>query len=163
MAAAIKPSREGHFLTIRFYLFLYGMLNVLLILMFDSANFQASKILAYNEINVERLNTLEFTSDRKRMSTVVRDEKGDIWLYTKGAESHVFPLCQTTPSQLELIRTTQQHITDFAKIGLRTLAVARRKLTVEEYQTFDIGKLNFDLTEFYITFFHQLLNIKIIS
>lgn len=73
------------------------------------------------------------------MSTIVRDEKGEIWLYTKGAESHVFPLCQTTPAQLELIKITQKHIDDFAKIGLRTLAVARRKLTVDEFETFDIG------------------------
>lgn len=74
------------------------------------------------------------------MSTIVRDAKGEIWLYTKGAESHVFPLCQTTtPAQLELIKITQKHIDDFAKIGLRTLAVARRKLTVDEFETFDIG------------------------
>lgn len=90
-------------------------------------------------MNVERLSTLEFTSDRKRMSTIIRDQTGDIWLYTKGAESHVFPLCSTTHLQLELIKVTQQHIDDFAKIGLRTLAVARRKLTQEEYQTFQIG------------------------
>lgn len=93
-----------------------------------------------NEINVERLNTLEFTSDRKRMSTIVRDGKGDIWLYTKGAESHVFPLCLTeTPAQRDLMKVTLEHIDDFAKVGLRTLAVARRKLTDEEYQTFDTG------------------------
>lgn len=98
--------------------------------------------MTYNELNVERLSTLEFTSDRKRMSTIIRDAKGDIWLYTKGAESHVFPLCIATPSHLELIKITQQHINDFAKIGLRTLAVARRKLTVEEFQTFDTGKAN---------------------
>lgn len=84
---------------------------------------------------------MEFTSDRKRMSTIVRDGKGDIWLYTKGAESHVFPLCLTeTHAQSELMKSTQTHIDDFAKIGLRTLAVARRKLTEEEYQTFDVGK-----------------------
>lgn len=74
------------------------------------------------------------------MSTIVRDAKGDIWLYTKGAESHIFPLCRTSPTQLDLIKITQQHIDDFAKIGLRTLAVARRQLTVEEHQSFDIGK-----------------------
>lgn len=90
---------------------------------------------------MERLSTLEFTSDRKRMSVIIRDPKGSIWLYTKGAESHVFPLCVTTSSQLEMMRATQQHIDDFAKIGLRTLAVARRKLTPEEYQEFENGKL----------------------
>lgn len=74
------------------------------------------------------------------MSTIVRDANGDIWLYTKGAESHIFPLCRTAPAQIDLIKITQQHIDDFAKIGLRTLAVARRKLTAEEHQSFDIGK-----------------------
>lgn len=90
---------------------------------------------------MERLNTLEFNSDRKRMSVIIKNEEGDIWLYTKGAECHVFPLCQSkTPLQLEMIKVTQQHIEDFAKMGLRTLAVARRKLTFEEYRTFDTGK-----------------------
>lgn len=59
---------------------------------------------------------------------------------TQGAESHVFPLCRTTPSQSELIKITQKHIDDFATVGLRTLAVARKKLKLEEYQTFDIGE-----------------------
>lgn len=93
-----------------------------------------------NEIKVERLCTLEFTSDRKRMSTIIKDRKGDIWLYTKGAESHVFPLCSNTQSKQDIMKVTQQHIDDFAKVGLRTLAVARRKLTLEEYQKFDVGK-----------------------
>lgn len=76
------------------------------------------------------------------MSTIIRDGKGDVWLYTKGAESHVFPLCLTnTPARQELLSVTQKHIDDFAKIGLRTLAVARRKLTKEEYEQFDIGKM----------------------
>lgn len=90
------------------------------------------------------MNILEFTSDRKRMSTIIQDGKGDIWLYTKGAESHVFPLCLiNTPARQELMKVTQKHIDDFAKIGLRTLAVARRKLTKEEYETFDTGEFFF--------------------
>lgn len=102
---------------------------------------QPSKFgLSTNEINVERLCTLEFTSDRKRMSTIIKDHKGDIWLYTKGAESHVFPLCLNTPAQQELMKVTQQHIDEFARVGLRTLAVARRKLTLDEYKAFDIGE-----------------------
>lgn len=40
---------------------------------------------------------------------------------------------------MELMKLTQRHIDDFAKIGLRTLAVARRKLTLDEYQTFESG------------------------
>uniref|UniRef100_A0A182SGQ4 Phospholipid-transporting ATPase n=1 Tax=Anopheles maculatus TaxID=74869 RepID=A0A182SGQ4_9DIPT len=83
-------------------------------------------------VQYERLAVLEFTSDRKRMSIVVRDTHGQIWLYTKGAESHVLPLCAHSP----LIETTQHHINEFAKLGLRTLAVARRQLTEQEFRTF---------------------------
>uniref|UniRef100_A0A182PSW1 Phospholipid-transporting ATPase n=1 Tax=Anopheles epiroticus TaxID=199890 RepID=A0A182PSW1_9DIPT len=83
-------------------------------------------------VQYERLAVLEFTSDRKRMSIIVRDAHGQIWLYTKGAESHVLPLCAHSP----LIETTQRHIDEFAKLGLRTLAVARRRLTEQQFRTF---------------------------
>lgn len=92
-------------------------------------------------MHFERLETLEFTSNRKRMSVIVRDATQQIWMYTKGAESHVFPLCRKTLAQTNLIRATRKHIDDFANIGLRTLAVARRKLTVDEYQQFSAGEL----------------------
>uniref|UniRef100_A0A1L8DEI0 Phospholipid-transporting ATPase n=2 Tax=Nyssomyia neivai TaxID=330878 RepID=A0A1L8DEI0_9DIPT len=94
-----------------------------------------------------RLHVLEFTSDRKRMSVILRDQKGQIWLYTKGAESHVLPLCDKTPRQL--ITVTQNHINDFAKLGLRTLTVARRKLTNSEYIEFsnEITQANNSLTD----------------
>lgn len=100
----------------------------------------------YTEIKFERLHTLEFTSDRKRMSTIIRDPNGQIWLYTKGAESHVFPLCLTTPSQISLRKTTQKHIDDFAKLGLRTLAMARRELTNSEFQQFCTGEFDFSFS-----------------
>ncbi|XP_055617498.1 phospholipid-transporting ATPase IF isoform X2 [Toxorhynchites rutilus septentrionalis] len=85
-------------------------------------------------VRYQRLGVLEFTSDRKRMSVIVRDVQSQIWLYTKGAESHVLPLCTRTPSGL--IISTQRHINEFAKQGLRTLAVARRRLTQLEYSNY---------------------------
>lgn len=88
-----------------------------------------------------RLHTLEFTSDRKRMSTIVRDPVGQIWLYTKGAESHVLPLCDTSEDRKYIMHLTLMHINDFARLGLRTLAVARRKMSQEEYAQFTEGKL----------------------
>lgn len=86
-----------------------------------------------------RLHVLEFTSDRKRMSVIVRDSKGQIWVFMKGAESHVLPLCDKTPRNL--IQVTQSHVNDFARVGLRTLAVARRRLTNQEYIEFCNGEL----------------------
>lgn len=86
-------------------------------------------------VQFKRLQVLEFTSDRKRMSVIVMDKFGQIWLYTKGAESHVLPLCNTKSAHVSIL--TQKHINDFAKEGLRTLAVARRKLTKTEFINFN--------------------------
>ncbi|XP_053687798.1 phospholipid-transporting ATPase IF isoform X2 [Sabethes cyaneus] len=85
-------------------------------------------------VKYQRLGVLEFTSDRKRMSVIVRDAQGQIWLYTKGAESHVLPLCTKTATGLVI--ATQKHINEFAKQGLRTLAVARRRLTQLEFANY---------------------------
>ncbi|XP_062539523.1 phospholipid-transporting ATPase IF isoform X2 [Armigeres subalbatus] len=85
-------------------------------------------------VKYQRLAVLEFTSDRKRMSVIIKDAQGQIWVYTKGAESHVLPLCTKTASGLTI--STQRHINEFAKQGLRTLAVARRRLTQVEYSNF---------------------------
>lgn len=92
------------------------------------------------DLKFERLYTLEFSSERKRMSAIIQDPTGQIWLYTKGAESHVLPLCKTAEDEKPVIDVTLKHINDFAKLGLRTLAVARRKMTIEEYKQFYEGK-----------------------
>lgn len=92
-----------------------------------------------------RLHVLEFTSERKRMSVIVQDSTGLKWILTKGAESHVFPLCASTEDkQIELIKKTDLHIGDFARLGLRTLVLARKKLSEDEYQAFwkDLQKVN---------------------
>jgi len=86
------------------------------------------------EETFQRLHVLEFTSDRKRMSVIVRDTEGKKWIYTKGAESYVFPLCAN--SSADLVSKTDSHISDFARLGLRTLAIARRLIAEEEYQDF---------------------------
>ena len=42
----------------------------------------------FNTLRYELLNVLEFTSTRKRMSVIIKDlQNGEIWLYTKGADS----------------------------------------------------------------------------
>lgn len=86
------------------------------------------------EETFQRLHVLEFTSDRKRMSVIVKDAEGKRWIYTKGAESYVFPLCANSSS--DLVTKTDGHISDFARLGLRTLAIARRQIGEAEYQDF---------------------------
>ncbi|EDW00128.1 phospholipid-transporting ATPase IF [Drosophila grimshawi] len=85
-----------------------------------------------SDLQFERLHVLEFSSERKRMSVIIRDESGVIWLYIKGAESSILPRCNPT----SLIAQTDEQITKYAKEGLRTLAVARRTLTESEYDAF---------------------------
>ncbi|CAG5058813.1 unnamed protein product [Parnassius apollo] len=79
----------------------------------------------------ERLQIIEFTSERKRMSVIVRDKDGKIWLFCKGAESSVFPICKDTV----MVDETNRDINVFANKGLRTLAVAYREISLEEYET----------------------------
>uniref|UniRef100_A0A6P4ELC5 Probable phospholipid-transporting ATPase IF n=1 Tax=Drosophila rhopaloa TaxID=1041015 RepID=A0A6P4ELC5_DRORH len=73
-------------------------------------------------------------SERKRMSVVLRDRSGTIWLYSKGAENAIFPRCKACP----LLKQADEQITKYAQKGLRTLAVARRTLTEEEFGNFEV-------------------------
>ncbi|KXS11552.1 phospholipid-translocating P-type ATPase [Gonapodya prolifera JEL478] len=80
----------------------------------------------------EVLHTCEFSSDRRMMSVVVR-KKGEegVVVYSKGADSTILPL--STSSSSSLIATTQGDLTNFAELGLRTLCIAYRNLTQDEY------------------------------
>lgn len=94
-----------------------------------------------NSIKFKRLSILEFTSDLKRMSVIVKDNLGQMWLFTKGAESHVLPLCtEDSRYEIDLRKKTQAHVDEFAKQGLRTLAVARKKLSVGDFANYNNGK-----------------------
>ncbi|KAK3926702.1 putative phospholipid-transporting ATPase IF [Frankliniella fusca] len=75
-----------------------------------------------------RLEVLEFTSERKRMSVIVRDPSNQIWLFCKGAESTVLPLV-THGQKTRTIDCMQE----FAMRGLRTMLVACRRIPREEY------------------------------
>ncbi|XP_016951977.1 phospholipid-transporting ATPase IF [Drosophila biarmipes] len=86
------------------------------------------------KLQFERLHVLEFSSERQRMSVILRDPSGTIWLYSKGAESAIFPRCRASPR----VEQTDGQITKYAQKGLRTMAVARRTLTEEELANFEV-------------------------
>ncbi|MBA0571552.1 hypothetical protein Golax_001794 [Gossypium laxum] len=77
------------------------------------------------------LNVLEFTSKRKRMTVIVRDEEGQILLLCKGADSIIFDRL-SKDGKLYLEDTTR-HLNDYGEAGLRTLALAYRMLEESEY------------------------------
>ncbi|CAN6336564.1 unnamed protein product [Urochloa humidicola] len=81
------------------------------------------------------LNVLEFNSTRKRMSVIVKNEEGKIFLFSKGADSVMFE--RLSGSQSAFREVTQQHINEYADAGLRTLVLAYRELEEEEYAYFD--------------------------
>jgi len=77
----------------------------------------------------EILEMIEFNSTRKRMSVVVRKQNGDLELYCKGADTVMVPLLKG--DQEKLLETTCQHMTHYAKEGLRTLMICKRVLDAE--------------------------------
>jgi P-type E1-E2 ATPase len=74
---------------------------------------------------------LEFTPERKRMSIICQEHKGRIKLYCKGADSIIFK--RLANSQDALAEISQQHLEEFAKCGFRTLCMAERELSHEEF------------------------------
>jgi magnesium-transporting ATPase (P-type) len=84
------------------------------------------------------LQTLEFSSDRKRMSVVVQrlsanGAPGKIYLFTKGADDMVFAACANNADQQQARAMTVPHLEMFASTGLRTLCMAMKEIPDEEY------------------------------
>ncbi|PHH68952.1 hypothetical protein CDD82_166 [Ophiocordyceps australis] len=79
------------------------------------------------------LNTIEFNSTRKRMSSIVRMPDGRILLFCKGADSVIYARLKKGEQQ-QLRRETAEHLEMFAREGLRTLCIAQRELTEKQYQ-----------------------------
>ncbi|GKB34408.1 probable phospholipid-transporting ATPase 4, partial [Tanacetum coccineum] len=77
------------------------------------------------------LNLLDFTSKRKRMSVIVKDETGQILLLCKGADSIIFDRLAKNGRVYE--EATTKHLNDYGEAGLRTLALAYKKLEESDY------------------------------
>uniref|UniRef100_A0A8C9QQW2 Phospholipid-transporting ATPase n=1 Tax=Scleropages formosus TaxID=113540 RepID=A0A8C9QQW2_SCLFO len=77
----------------------------------------------------ELLEVLNFDSVRRRMSVIVRSGTGELYLFCKGADSSIFP--RVISGKVEQVRARVEHN---AVEGLRTLCVAYKLLTFEEYQ-----------------------------
>ncbi|NXB47797.1 AT8B3 ATPase, partial [Leucopsar rothschildi] len=78
----------------------------------------------------EVLAMLDFNSDRKRMSVLVRDPQGTIRLYTKGADSVILERLKRRGHNESL---TERALDRFAEETLRTLCVASREVSEAEF------------------------------
>lgn len=94
---------------------------------------QTLRIKVLNEIEeYTLLDVIEFTSSRKRMSVILKDNKTDeIILYCKGADNVIM---ERLGDNNRSVDETMGHLERFAECGLRTLCLAKRLLTNEEYQ-----------------------------
>jgi magnesium-transporting ATPase (P-type) len=75
----------------------------------------------------------EFDSKRKKMSVIVKDLKTkEIFLFTKGAEDSIFSSCSSGN-----IGQCDKNITQFARLGWRTLAFSYKKLSNDELREYN--------------------------
>ncbi|XP_022738677.1 putative phospholipid-transporting ATPase 9 isoform X2 [Durio zibethinus] len=87
------------------------------------------------ERSYKLLNILEFSSSRKRMSVIVRNEEGKLLLLCKGADSVMFE--RLAKNGQEFAEQTKEHIDEYADAGLRTLVLAYREIDEDEYVEFN--------------------------
>ncbi|KAL6107638.1 atp10a [Pungitius sinensis] len=93
------------------------------------------------KLSFELLHTLCFDSTRKRMSVVVRHPLTDeITVYTKGADSAIMDLIEPPDAgnskgrrQRKIVSRTQNFLNLYAADGLRTLCIAKKVLSKEQY------------------------------
>lgn len=77
------------------------------------------------------LQTFSFTSERKRMGIVVKDEStGEIFFFMKGADTVMSGIVQYND-------WLDEECGNMAREGLRTLVVAKKNLTEEQYLEFE--------------------------
>ncbi|CAN9513586.1 unnamed protein product [Ophioblennius macclurei] len=76
---------------------------------------------------------LDFNNIRKRMSVIVRNPEGRIRLYCKGADTVL--LERLLHCNQELATVTSDHLNEYAADGLRTLALAYRDLSEDEWES----------------------------
>jgi len=75
------------------------------------------------------LKRFEFTSERRMMSVVVRDENGSIFAFVKGADSVIEPLLKKKSKEKKSKdKLTLDDLDDMANNGLRTLLYGYKKL-----------------------------------
>merc|ERR1719410_2138176 len=83
------------------------------------------------KVEFEVLHVLPFDSVRKRMSVLLRNPTtGERKLFCKGADSNMLPrlLRPKNADEEKLIESTQEHLANYAKVGLRVLMAAVRTL-----------------------------------
>lgn len=93
----------------------------------------------FNEdLRFKVLHKFEFSSERKRSSIIVEDEKGIIKIYVKGSDEKILSENNiNTFSKKCLLKDTKDQLDSFARIGLRTLCFAYKEIPKDRYQKWE--------------------------
>ena len=85
--------------------------------------------------DIELLDLFEFTSDRKRESVIIKDthDNNKIKLFCKGADNIITERLSENNNK-EILNKTQYYVDKYSALGFRTLFVAMKILSVEEFQ-----------------------------
>ncbi|KAJ3450633.1 putative phospholipid-transporting atpase [Anaeramoeba flamelloides] len=84
----------------------------------------------------ELIKTLNFTSDRKRMSVLIKEiGTQEIYLFIKGADDEIFKRLDPQTDEA-LLEKTKNDVENFARKGLRTLLFGYRAVTGKELKRF---------------------------
>ncbi|KAJ1902401.1 aminophospholipid translocase [Kickxella alabastrina] len=99
-------------------------------------NMRKPRSIAVNIMGVEKeyevLNINEFNSTRKRMSALLRCPDGSIKMYCKGADTVI--LERLGEGKSPFVNETLKHLEEYATEGLRTLCIAMRDVSEDEYR-----------------------------
>ncbi|XP_037530993.1 probable phospholipid-transporting ATPase VB [Nematolebias whitei] len=98
-------------------------------------------------LDFEVLDSLTFDSNRKRMSVMVRHPiTKECVLYTKGADYAIMELLGTPyaehlgQNQKNMASDTQRHLDCYAKEGLRTLCIAKKVVSEDDYRSWLVDR-----------------------
>jgi phospholipid-transporting ATPase len=94
------------------------------------------------EINGEEkyfklLNTLDYSSERKRMSVIIKTTSNKYMVYTKGADSMIEQLLSPDEKSSNLLKSTNEFLKKFATKGLRTLMIGYKEISEDYYNKWD--------------------------
>ena len=78
------------------------------------------------------------------MTSVFRDQMGNIKVMCKGADSVLLPLLRNTedPEVSALISQTNEYLDMYAKTGLRTLLIVEKTISDQEYEVWSLKYKN---------------------
>lgn len=113
----------------------------------------------------ELLHVCEFTSTRKRMSVIVKDESGKIILMCKGADSVIQEKLSPQSLSSNVFKSTKKNVDLCAAEGLRTLFLAEKVIDPAEFEEWQVkahkAKLSIEGREEKVAAVDELIEVQL--